>query len=97
VYQVDAKVAPSGETRKTFWGKDRRTYFDETIILPEDIRHFIAMFISDDIDRTKGIRNITVRQIRNTPFSIVHGDSALVNRIFPRLKMRSPENERGGF
>ncbi len=95
VYQVDAKVAPNGETRKTFWGKDRITYQDETIILPEDIRHFTAMFISDDIDRAKGMSNITVRNIRDTPFSIVHGDSALVNRIFPRLKMRSSEDETG--
>lgn len=97
VYQVDAKVAPNGETRKTFWGKDRITYQNETIILPEDIRHFMAMFISDDIDRTKEIHNITIKQIRNTPFSIVHGDISLVNRIYPRLKMGSLKNETGGF
>jgi hypothetical protein len=97
VYQVDVKVAPTGETRETFWGKDGQTFMDKTIILPGDIRHFLVTFILDDKDRVNGIRDITVREIQNTPFSIAHGDISLVKRIYPKLKMRSTANETGQF
>lgn len=97
VYQVDTVAAPTGEIRKTFWGRDRKTVWDETITLPGDIKYFITTFISDDIDRTKGIRNITIKQVRNTPFSVVHGDITLINSIYPRLKMRLSENEAERF
>ena len=60
VYQVDVRILPSGEERKTFWGMNRETFITDKIILPESIKMFLVPLIADDRDNVSGIKDVVL-------------------------------------
>lgn len=88
VYQVDVRVAPSGEIRKTFWGIDRETFLTDEIIVPEDIDSFVSILISEDKDKAKDTNGISVQKLQSTDIYIASGDLSLIKNIYPELRIK---------
>jgi hypothetical protein len=87
VYQVDVRVAPTGEVRKTFWGMNRETFLTGEINLPESIDNFIVPLISDDKDKVKGIKGISIRSLQPADIYFAFGDVELIKHLYPELKV----------
>jgi hypothetical protein len=88
VYQVDVRVAPTGEVRKTFWGEKKKTFLSETIILPESFDTFIMPLIAEDKNKAEGIKGVDVEQLKPVNISIASGDISHLVDIYPELKMQ---------
>lgn len=86
VYQVDIRVAPTGERRKTFWGVNRKTFLTEEIHLPENISNIVIPLISDDRDKVSGIKNLTIRKLLPQIY-LAEGPAALLKEIYPELSI----------
>jgi uncharacterized membrane protein len=93
VYQVDTRLAPTGEVRKTFWGISRETFLTDEIILPASVDNFIIPLISDDKDKVIGIEEISIKNLNTTNIYIALGHISLIKNIYPELKVRSHQNE----
>ena len=88
VYQVDVRVAPSGEVRKTFWGMLRTTVLTDEIILPKSIDTFVMPLISTDRDKIAGINGIHRNDLLPSHVSVASGNISLISRIYPELRIR---------
>jgi hypothetical protein len=88
VYQVDVRVAPTGEVRKTFWGQNKKTFLSETIILPERFDTFLMPLIAEDRNKAEGFRGVHVEQLKPVNISIASGDISRLVVICPELKMQ---------
>jgi hypothetical protein len=85
VYQVDVRVATTGDVRKTFWGINRGTFVTDKIILPGQIKEFILPVFSDDKKR-RLMREGFVSKDLCSGFSIISGPIGLIKEIYPELK-----------
>ncbi len=88
VYQVDVRTAPTGEIRKTFWGENRKTFLADEIVLPENIKSFVAVVISDDKDKITGIKGISIKKLSETEIYIAFGHTSLIKKIYPELRIK---------
>lgn len=88
VYQVDVRVAPTGEVRRTFWGQDRKTFLSGTIILPESFNAFIMPLIGEDKNKAEGIKGVQVEQLTPVNISIASGNISLIKDIVPELRIQ---------
>lgn len=88
VYQVDIRVAPTGEIRKIFWGVNRKTFLTDKIVLPENIKGFVAITISDDKDKVTGIDGINIKKLPETEIYIASGPISLIKEIYPELGIK---------
>jgi len=88
VYQVDVRVAPTGEVRKTFWGENKKTFLSETIILPERFDTFIMPLIAEDKERVSGIKGVSIEQLKPVDMYLAHGDISLIKDIYPELRIQ---------
>jgi hypothetical protein len=88
VYQVDVRVAPTGEVRKTFWGVNRETFLSKEIVLPKTIDNFLTILISDDRDKSAGLKGLNVKNLLTTNISIASGPIVLLRETYPDLKIR---------
>lgn len=86
-YQVDVRVAPTGEIRKTFWGVNRKTYVTDEVILPREINSFLIPLIYDDKDKIG--KGLNVRSLYQSDIHIASGDVSLLNDIYPDLRVRN--------
>ncbi len=87
VYQVDTRVAPTGDVRKTFWGVNRNTFLSNEIFLPEGIDTFLNPLISDDVDRVRVKGGVNVDKLGNSQIYIASGPISLIKSLYPKLKM----------
>jgi hypothetical protein len=92
VYQVDVRVAPTGEVRKTFWGHNKKTFLSEKIILPESINDFILPLIAEDKNKVLGIKKISIEQLKPTNMYLAYGNILLINDIYPELRIQIQNN-----
>jgi hypothetical protein len=95
VYQVDTRVAPTGEIRKTFWGVNRETFITDVITLPENIDYFIIPLISKDEDKLTGIKikGVNIKHLQTTNIYIATGHISLIKNIYPELKVHPQKTE----
>lgn len=89
VYQVDVRVAPTGEVRKTFWGHNWKTFLSEKVVLKEGIDTFIMPLIAEDRNKVKGIKGVHIEQLKPVNISIASGNISLIKVIHPELKIQS--------
>jgi len=89
VYQVDTRVAPTGDVRKTFWGVNRNTFISDDILLPEGINTFLIPLISDDVERVKGKEGIHVDKLESTQIYIASGPLSRIRDLYPALKFHT--------
>lgn len=85
VYQIDVRVALSGEIRKTFWGINKETYLSDKIILPDDVKNFVSIFISEDINMVGNLKPLNIKNLTGTKIHIVTGNISLLKEIYPEL------------
>jgi len=88
VYQVDVRVAPTGEVRKTFWGQNKKTFLSETIILPERFDTFLMPLIANDRDKVSGIKDVSMKQLKPIDVYLAYGNISLIKDIYPELKIQ---------
>lgn len=94
VYQVDVRVAPSGEARKTFWGLNKETFLSDEVIMPENITNFISIHIGDDINKVTRIERLSIKKLEPTEIYIVSGNILFIKNIYPNLKIRFQNNNK---
>jgi hypothetical protein len=94
VYQVEVKVAPTGEMRKTFWGVNKETFLTDEIVLPKNVNNFTSILILDDKDKVPEIKGVSIKQLLNANVYIASGPLVLVNKIYPELKIRLQDNSK---
>ncbi len=87
-YQVDVRVAPGGEIRKTFWGLKRETFVTDEVDLPGEVSTFIIPVIGDDKKKHTGLPGVDVKELPPTNISLVSGRISLIKEIFPELRVR---------
>lgn len=85
IYQVDVRVLPTGEERKTFWGTNRETFVTDKIILPERIKTFLLIIDAEDnlekyVEAMSRLKNIRVQLLKPMNMYLVSGD---INMRFP--------------
>jgi hypothetical protein len=88
VYQVDVRVAPTGEVRKTFWGQNRKTFLSETIILPEKFDTFLMPLIANDRDNVSGIKDVSIKQLKPINVYLSYGNISIIKDIVPELRIQ---------
>jgi len=94
VYQVDVRVAPTGEVRKTFWGHNKETFLSKEIILPETIGTFISPLINYDRNKVSEIKGISVQKLQPINIYLASGDISLIKNIFPDLRIQIQKNKK---
>jgi hypothetical protein len=88
VYQVDVRVAPTGEVRKTFWGQNKKTLLSEKIILPVQFDTFIMPLIAEDENKVERIRGIHIEQLKPANIFIASGNISFIKIIHPELRIQ---------
>lgn len=87
VYQVDVRVLPTGEVRKTFWGTDKQTYLSHEIIIPDEIDNFVIPIFLSDMKKISMRRGLTIRELL-PEFFIVSGPIRFIREVYPDLNIR---------
>jgi hypothetical protein len=84
VYQVDHRIAPTGQERKIFWGTNRQTFLTDKIFLPRHVDHFIIPWIykTNELNRKGGIK---IDRLQSTDIYLVSGSISHIKNIFPEL------------
>lgn len=89
VYQVDVRIAPTGEMRKTFWGMGRKTFITDEIVLPEGIDTFIVPLLEDEIDKVRDIQQVRTAKLETSdPLYLAFGNITLIKEVCPELSVR---------
>lgn len=85
VYDVDLRIAPTGERRKVFWGLDRETHLTDKIELPETFDSFIALVHESEKDKLLKIDEVSIKSL--PPYlNLVSGTITLIYDIYPKLR-----------
>jgi hypothetical protein len=87
VYQVDVRIAPTGEIRKTFWGKDKKTFLSDTISIPISFDTLLIPLIANDKDKVTEMEGITIYNLNHTNMYIAIGNITLIKNIYPELRV----------
>lgn len=85
VYQVDVRIIPSGEVRKTFWGVNKKTYLSDKIMLPDDIKDFISISISEDSGIALKTKRLVTKKLPGTEIFLSYGPVSLIKYLYPEL------------
>jgi len=93
VYQVDVRIAPTGEIRKTYWGINRETFLTDEIDLPENVNNLVIPLLYDDRYKVSGIKELTINKLL-PDIHIASGPIELVRKIYPELRVRFHVNNR---
>lgn len=93
VYNVDVRVASTGEVRKTFHGYQKTTYLSMGFPLSPQIRYFFAPLSYDD-DKYKErnryvMKGLIVKDLTPT-LSIVSGPISMIQIVFPEVRVSKP-------
>ncbi|HOP48285.1 MAG TPA: DUF2723 domain-containing protein [Desulfobacteraceae bacterium] len=86
VYLVDARVSPSGERRKTFWGLKRKTFISDIVTLSGDVNNFVIPSFSDKRDKVTRRESVSVTRLSFGMF-IAAGSVDFVRKVFPQLEI----------
>jgi hypothetical protein len=96
VFNVDWRVASTGEERKTFHGYQKKTYMSQGFPVPDRIKYFIAPLSYDDKKYEEKSsyekKGIVVRDLTPT-LSVAAGPISLIRKIFPEVRVRFTEDQ----
>ena len=81
VYQIDERVASTGQRRKTFWGVNRGTQLSDGIDLPGRFDK-VAVLLDEEDCVNIGERVETRKRVGNSGLCIVSGSAELSESIF---------------
>ncbi len=87
-YQVDVRVARSGEIRKTFWGVNRETFVTDEVVLPQEVSTFIIPLVFVDKERLERLSGMEIKDLIPAKIAIASGDVSLIRKIIPELRIR---------
>lgn len=87
VYQIDMRVSPTGEERKTFWGMHRETFLTDEIIVPGNITMFLMPLIGDDRNNVSGIKDIWIKHLKPIDMYLAYGNISRIKDIYPELRI----------
>ncbi len=87
-YQVDVRVAATGEIRKTFWGVNRETYVTDEVVLPEEINKILIPLAYGEKGQGNG-KGLNVMSLYPSDINIAYGDVSLLKDIYPELRVRN--------
>lgn len=85
VYDVDLRIAPTGERRKVFWGLDRETHLTDKIELPETFDSFISLLHESQKDKVSMINGLSVKAMFSY-ITVVSGPLKCLDEVYPELK-----------
>jgi MFS family permease len=89
-YNVDVRMATTGEWRKTFWGVNKETFLQEEVVLPARITRFITPIEQDDpkYSERKVYESVglEVRDVTRSMF-IASGPVGLLVHVYPELRV----------
>jgi hypothetical protein len=88
VYQIDVRILPTGEERKTFWGTHRETFVTDQIILPENIDTFLMPLSKNYKDNLHVTGDIRIQESKPLDMYLVSGDISLIKYILPKLRIK---------
>jgi hypothetical protein len=86
VYQVDVRVLPTGETRKTFWGRNRQTFLSDQIRLPQVTTGFVIPLFLNDLNKVTIRKGVAAREILPQLY-LVSGPLSLIQEIYPEIRI----------
>jgi hypothetical protein len=88
VYDVNLRISPTGETRKSFWGLHKETHLTNRIIIPESMSGFVVPFMKDRINKVTVTKEMSINNIETTNFYLITGDIQIIKVLFPRLNVQ---------
>jgi hypothetical protein len=86
VYQVDVRVLPTGETRKTFWGKNRQTFLSDIIRPSPGTEYFIAPIFLNDLKNLTSCEGLDTRELLPELY-LISGPLRIIQKIYPELNI----------
>lgn len=87
VCQVDIRTAKSGEKRKIFCGRGRRTFLSDGVSLPPGIDTCALPLIAEDEGKVAGIEGITVKTT-SPVITVASGPISIMGMVYPGLDLR---------
>lgn len=94
VYQIDVRIAPTGERRKTFWGMHRETFRTDGIELPKGIRRVAVLTDTGSCERLCREKGAVVEAV-TSDFLIVSIPVERLGSAFPRERFSSSTEDAG--
>jgi len=91
VYNVDVRVAPTGEERKTFQGFQRSTVLTDGFPIPDNIRFFVTPLDSGDLkyyEKDAYVKEGLVVRDLSPNLRIATGPISLLRKVFPNVRVR---------
>lgn len=89
-YNVDVRIAPTGERRKTFWGLNGETFLEVDVSLPGNVTRFVTPIDREDAkygERKMYAREgLEVRDITQSMF-VASGPIGSLGRVYPELRI----------
>lgn len=85
VYDVDLRIAPTGERRKIFWGLNMETHLTDKIELPGAFDSFIALVHESEKDKLLKIDEVSIKSLPPY-FNLVSGPISFIHDIYPKLR-----------
>ena len=86
VYQVDIRVTPTGDARKTFWGKNKETHLTDKINIPAQIQNLMIPIFLSDIAKMSLPEGLTIGEIL-PDFFLVSGPIRLIKAVYPEFNV----------
>lgn len=87
VYQVDVRIAPTGEIRKTFWGVNKETFLSDEIVLSKTVDNFLIILIPDDRNNISKMEGLSIKNLQSTNIYFATGHISLIKKIYPTLRV----------
>lgn len=85
VYDVDLRVAPTGEVRKVFWGANRSTHLTINIDLPKEINSFVTPLDKREKSESLVTKGLIIKDLL-PDILMVSGPLMLLDEVYPELK-----------
>lgn len=89
-YNVDVRIAVTGERRKTFWGVNRETFLQDEVTLSASVTRFVTPIVMEDekfADRNGYEKEgFEVRDITQSMF-VASGPIASLGRVYPEFRV----------
>lgn len=91
VHQLNPSLLPGVKALKTFWGKGRRTFLSDGLVLPEGTKNFCAVLFAEDKNRADALADVRTSEII-PGLHLAVGPVSMVRSLYPDLKVIAQGN-----